>query len=175
MIHVTTFFALVVGGMGVIQPAAAGVLAGLSPKINLGLMNTFQRRQGAAPPVPPQCATICGPVNSIISGVSGANFWCYLHLRRQISCGSFKLARPGYAAWPLSKTHTSIASHAPRLQQMWQISLRPRRSSTVSISPLHVAKLTHRWALIFYVHSALRWMRKHRNTASRPHFPWTKS
>ena len=59
-----------VGGMEVIQPAAA--LAGLSPRINLGLINTFQRRQGTAPPVPPQCATTCNPVNNIISGVSGA-------------------------------------------------------------------------------------------------------
>lgn len=66
MIHFTTFFALMVGGMEVIQPAAAGVLAGFSPGM--------QRRQGSAPPVPPQCATICDPVNNIISNVGGANF-----------------------------------------------------------------------------------------------------
>ena len=74
MIHFTTFFALVVGGMEVIQPAAAGVLAGLSPRLNLGLMNTFQRRQGSAPPPPPQCANTCAPIANIISNVSGAIF-----------------------------------------------------------------------------------------------------
>jgi len=68
MIHFTTFFALVIGSMEVIQPAAAGVLlAGLSPRIDLVLMKTFQRRQGSAPPTPPQCVTICNPVNSVIN------------------------------------------------------------------------------------------------------------
>lgn len=73
MIHFTTFFALVVGGMEVIQPAAAGV-TGLMPRMDPGIMNTFLRRQGSAPPVPPQCATICAPVTSAISNVSSANF-----------------------------------------------------------------------------------------------------
>jgi hypothetical protein len=136
MIHFTTFFALVVGGMEVIQPAAAGVLlAGLSPRMDLGLMKSFQRRQGNAPPTPPQCATTCNPVNSVLNSVSGANFWCYLYLRRQIWCGSLRNARPVNVARPLSKCHTSIVSHAPRLQQMWQITLKPRWSLTVSILP----------------------------------------
>lgn len=74
MIHFTTFFALVVSGVEAIQPAAAAVLAGRSPGINLGLMNTFQRRQGNAPPVPPQCATICNPVGNTIASVSDSNF-----------------------------------------------------------------------------------------------------
>ena len=74
MIHFTTFFALVVGGMEVIEPAAAAVLAGRSPRINLGLVNTFQRRQGNAPSSPTQCESICDPVQKIITGVSGANF-----------------------------------------------------------------------------------------------------
>ena len=73
MIHFTTFFALLVGGMEVIQLAAARVPAGLLPKRNL--MNTFQLRQAGAPPAPPpQCANICSSVANIISGVSGANF-----------------------------------------------------------------------------------------------------
>ena len=74
MIHFTTFFALVIVRMEVIQPAAAGVLAGLSPRIDLGLMKTFQRRQGTAPPTPPQCITICNPLNSVLNSVSGASF-----------------------------------------------------------------------------------------------------
>lgn len=138
MIHFTTFFALVVGGMEVIQPAAAAVLAGLSPRINLGLMNTFQRRQGNSPSPPPQCESTCNPIQNIITSVSDANFWsCYLYLRRQISCVSLRLqvARPLYVARTVSKRHSSIVSNAPRLQQVWQISLQPRRSSTVSITP----------------------------------------
>ena len=74
MIHFTTFFALVIVRMEVIQPAAAGVLAGLSPRIDLGLMKTFQRRQGTGPSIPAQCTTICNPVNSALSSVSGASF-----------------------------------------------------------------------------------------------------
>ena len=76
MIHFMNFFkfALVVGGMEAIQPAAAAVLANLSPETNFGLMNTFHRRQGGAPQPPPQCATICNPVANVISNVSGANF-----------------------------------------------------------------------------------------------------
>jgi len=66
MIHFTTFFALVVSGMDTIQPAAAAVLAGRSPRINLGLVNTFQRRQTP----PPQCATICNPVTNAITSIS---------------------------------------------------------------------------------------------------------
>jgi len=75
MIHFTTFFALVIGGMEVIlQPAAAGVLlAGLSPRIDLGLMKTFQRRQGSAPSTPPQCVTICNPVNNVIDSPQGCS------------------------------------------------------------------------------------------------------
>ena len=70
MIHFTTFFALVVGGMEAIQPAAAGVLANLPPSM-------FQRRQGSAPPPPPQCVSVCSSVTTVInsiSSVSGVKF-----------------------------------------------------------------------------------------------------
>jgi hypothetical protein len=133
MIHFTTFFALVIGGMEAIQPAAAGVLlAGLSPRIDLVLMKTFQRRQGTAPPTPPQCATICNPVNSVINSVSGANFRviCTYDV-----CGSLSHARPVNVARPLSKIHTTIVSYALRVRQMLQITLKLRWSSTASILP----------------------------------------
>lgn len=97
--------------MEVIQPAAAVVLADLSPRVNLGLMNMFQRRQGNAPPLPPQCVTICDPVGDTIASVSHANFrYFYIYLRRQISCGRLRLqvARPPYVARTLSKRHSSI-------------------------------------------------------------------
>ena len=113
MIHFTIIFALMVGGMEVMQPAAAVVLAGLSPRINLVLMNTFQRRQGDAPPVPPGCAATCSPVGNTVASVSGSttsNFRCYLYLRRQISCGRLRLqvALPLYVARNLSNCHSSI-------------------------------------------------------------------
>jgi len=65
MIHFTTLFALVVGGTKVIQPAAAGVLTGLT-LVNL---DAFQRRQatGSGIQVPAQCAAICNPINSILT------------------------------------------------------------------------------------------------------------
>ena len=65
MIHFTTLIALVVGGTEVIQPAAAGVLTGL-PLVNL---DAFQRRQatGSGLEVPAQCATICNPIDSILT------------------------------------------------------------------------------------------------------------
>jgi hypothetical protein len=64
MIHLTTFFALVIGGMEAIQPAAAGVMPGLSANIN-----TFQRRQNN-PSVPPQCATVCSSVTPVIASLN---------------------------------------------------------------------------------------------------------
>lgn len=75
MIHFTTLLTLVVSGMEVVQPAAAKVLPGLTARIDLGPVDigAFQRRQGI-PQVPPQCVSICNPINSIIaSGVSHAN------------------------------------------------------------------------------------------------------
>lgn len=64
MIHLTTFFALLVGGMEAIQPAAAGVLA----RTNLKLQ-TFQRRQTNSPPIPPGCTITCAPVATLIGSL----------------------------------------------------------------------------------------------------------
>jgi hypothetical protein len=71
MVHFPTFLAIVFGGMEVIQPAAAGVLAGLTARIDLETV--FQRRQATSspPPTPAQCESTCESVAPIIeSGVS---------------------------------------------------------------------------------------------------------
>lgn len=69
MTRFTTFLALVVGGMEVIQPAAAArvLAAGLTARIHLGLVGAdlFQRRQ-AIPPVP-TCGSLCTPIISVVA------------------------------------------------------------------------------------------------------------
>ena len=71
MINFAIFLALLVGGMRVLQPAAGRVLAGLMVRMDFD-GNIFQPRQtNVIPPVPPQCASICDPINPILaSGVS---------------------------------------------------------------------------------------------------------
>jgi hypothetical protein len=74
MINFGIFLALLLGGMAVVQPAAGRVLADLMVRMDFDA-NAFQPRQtnNAIPPVPPQCASICDPINPIVaSGVSHA-------------------------------------------------------------------------------------------------------
>ena len=69
MIHFKTLFALVVGSIQVIQPTGAGIL------------NAFQHRQTTSTPqVPPQCASICDPVNAILASPSGVSYARWYHL-----------------------------------------------------------------------------------------------
>ena len=72
MTRFTTFLALVLGGMGVIQPAATAVLAaGLTARLRLGLVgvNPFQRRQGISPA--PTCDSLCiSVISTVASNVS---------------------------------------------------------------------------------------------------------
>jgi hypothetical protein len=65
MSRFTTFLALVVGGMAVIQPAAARVLVDLTARIDLGPAHLdLQRRQTL-------CGLFCSSVtNIIVSNVS---------------------------------------------------------------------------------------------------------
>ena len=63
----TTLLALVTGGIGVIKPVAAGVLAGL--RVDLGI-DAFQRRQTTGGNVPTQCEYVCDPINAMLAAVS---------------------------------------------------------------------------------------------------------
>lgn len=77
MVHFPTFLAIVFGGMEVIQPASAGVLAGLTARIDLETV--FQRRQATSspPPTPAQCESTCESVAPIIeSGCSMISACC---------------------------------------------------------------------------------------------------
>ena len=69
MTRFTTFLALVLGGMGVIQPAATAVLAAdRTARLRLGLVgvNPFlQRRQGISPA--PACDSLCIPIISTVA------------------------------------------------------------------------------------------------------------
>ena len=67
MIHFTTFFALVVGGMEVIQPAAAArVMASLSPRTDHGFLDALQRRH-VPPSLPPECKISCQYAEKVIN------------------------------------------------------------------------------------------------------------
>lgn len=72
MTRFTTFLALMVGGMEVVQPV--GVLgASLTARMRLGQVGVdrFQRRQGS---VIPTCNSVCTPIfNPVISNVSHLN------------------------------------------------------------------------------------------------------
>lgn len=57
-----TLFALVVGGMEVIRPAAAGVLGDFPD-----FRPVFQRRQSTVPEVPSQCASVCSSVLPVLA------------------------------------------------------------------------------------------------------------
>ena len=66
MIRFITFLALVLGGIGVV---AAGVLAGLRVDLRSVGVDAFQRRQTTGQ-VPPQCESLCNPINAMLAAVS---------------------------------------------------------------------------------------------------------
>lgn len=109
----TTFLALVIGSMEIIQPTAAAVLVGLMGRMDLGLVgvNTFQRRQttgGGIPQVPGQCESVCDPINTIIESVSYTNVIC--KSLAIASYGNYRLVLPLNVARPLSLTDISSVS-----------------------------------------------------------------
>ena len=109
MIRFITFLALVVGGIGVIKPAAG--LAGLRVDLRSVGVDAFQRRQTTVQ-VPPQCETLCNPINAIASTVSD------IICTATNSCSNFRIAHPLNVAWPLSRPDISIVSCASAMQQM---------------------------------------------------------
>lgn len=68
MIRFIAFLALVVGGIGVIKPVVAGVLAGVRLDLRSVGVNAFQRRQTVQ--VPTQCESLCDPINAMLAAVS---------------------------------------------------------------------------------------------------------
>ena len=92
---ILTFLALVVGGIGAV---AAGV-------------DVFQRRQ-ATGQVPPQCESLCNPINAMLAAVSD------IICTAINSHSDFRIAHPLNAAWPLSRLNISIVSSASAVQQM---------------------------------------------------------
>lgn len=70
MIRFITVLALVVGGIGIIKPVAAGVLARLRVDLRSVGVDAFQRRQTMIAQVPPQCESLCDPINAMIAAVS---------------------------------------------------------------------------------------------------------
>jgi hypothetical protein len=111
---ILTFLAIVVGGIGAIKPVAAGVQDGL--KIldlrSVGV-DVFQRRQTTGQ-VPPQCESLCNPINAMLAAVSDSDIICTAINSRSY----FRIVHPLNAAWPLSRLDISIVSSASALQQM---------------------------------------------------------
>ena len=71
MIRFIIFLALVVAGIDseFIKPVAAGMLAGLRVDLRSVGVEVFQRRQTTGQ-VPPQCETLCDPINAMVAAVS---------------------------------------------------------------------------------------------------------
>lgn len=104
MVHFKALFVLVLGGIEVIQPAAAGVLAGLTARNDLVFNYFLSRQTSSGPQVPPQCASTCNPVApTIAAGVSDITY-----INNKSYTVNFRIAPLLYAAQLLSKPHLSI-------------------------------------------------------------------
>ena len=94
-------------------------LSNLLVRINLDQRASLAARQTgggtAIPQVPPECQSICDPVNTIISAVSSPN--PHFYLAWSIELGPRRAAHLRVAARLLLKRHISIASYA--LEKLW--------------------------------------------------------